>query len=174
MSALDLPAAKRHLNIDVDTYDVELTAMIASAEAILAQEVGPLSTSTVTARVPGYSWGLHLPVYPAVSLTSVTPVGGTALTLGDLYLEKESGAVSYNGTGAFTSAGYDVVYTAGRSPIPDDLVQAVKDQLKHMWKSQRGGASRPGTAPEVLTPISPFAPEVEPVLRRRRLFTIGA
>lgn len=155
MSALGLADAKSHLNITSPDYDTELQTFINAAEAFIAQRVGPLAvTASLTKRVAGYGWSLHLPVYPVVTLTSVTPVGGTALTLGDLYVDKNIGTVSYNlGAAFFSSPAYDVVYTAGRSPVPDDLLWKVKETLKYLWSSQRGGASRPGTsAPDLAAP----------------------
>lgn len=180
MAAIDLATAKAFLNISTPDNDTEITAMIDAAEAALAQWVGPLSTTTVTARVPGYGWSLHLPAYPAVSLTSVTPVNGTALTLTDLYLEKSTGAVSYNGGSFFSTAGYDVVYTAGRSPVPADLLEAVKELLKYMWSSQRGGANRPGapvTTDQTAFPvqIGSLPPRVLALISRGHMqHTIGA
>jgi hypothetical protein len=147
MSVLTLADAKTFLNITAATYDAELQTFIDAAEAAVATRVGPLSTSSVTRRVPGYAWNLHLPIYPATALTSVTPVGSTtALTLADLHLEPEVGAVSYNSGSFFNSAAYDVVYTAGRSPVPADLLMAVKELLRHLWTTQRG-VSRPGPGP---------------------------
>lgn len=147
MSVLSLTDAKVFLNIDDTTSDAELMAFIDAAEAAVAKRVGPLSTSTLTKRVPGYAWELHLPIYPAVSLTSVTPVNGTALTIGDFHLEPDVGAVSYNSGSFFSSLAYDVVYVAGRSPVPTDLLELVKKRLKIDWNSQRGSAARPGPAP---------------------------
>jgi len=149
MSALTLADAKTYLNISAATYDTELQTFIDAAEAAIAQRVGPLTPASVTKRVPGYAWNLHLPVYPAVSLTSVTPVGGSALTLSDLHLEPDIGAVSYNGGSFFSSPAYDVVYSAGRSPVPADLLMAVKELLRHLWASQRGGGPRPGPTTDV-------------------------
>lgn len=146
MSALTLADAKTYLNISAATYDVELQTFIDAAEAAIAQRVGPLTTTSVTKRVPGWGWALHLPIYPAVSLTSVTPVAGSALTLGDLHLEPDIGNVSYNGGSFFSSSAYDVVYTVGRSPVPVDLLMAVKELLRHLWTTQRG-VSRPGPGP---------------------------
>lgn len=143
MSVLDLADAKAYLNITSSDFDSELQTFIDAAEAAIAQRVGPLSTSSVTKRVPGYAWSLHLPIYPAVSLTSVTPVGGSALTLADLYLDQDSGAISYNGGSFFSSAGYDVTYTAGRSPVPADLLMAARELLRHMWTTQRGSRTGP-------------------------------
>lgn len=176
MSVLDLAAARTHLNITGSSYDTELQAFIDAAEATLAQRVGPLSTTSVTKRVPGFGWSLHLPVYPAVSLTSVTPIGGTAITLTTLYLETNSGTVSRNDLGFFSSAAYDVVYTVGRSAVPADLLMAVKKLLKFMWKDQRGGASRPGQTPEVIAPGRLFPPDVEELIEPyvRLQATLGA
>jgi hypothetical protein len=154
MSALTLADAKTFLNITAATYDAELQTFIDAAEAAIAQRVGPLTTSSVTKRVPGYGWNLHLPIYPAVSLTSVTPVGGTALTLSDLHLEGDVGAVSYNGGSFFTSPAYDEVYTAGRASVPADLLMKVKFVLKYLWNTQRGTGVRPGAAGPDATPPS--------------------
>lgn len=175
MSVLGLSDAKNHLNIPstTTTYDTELQAFIDGAEAAIAQQVGPLSTSTVTKRVPGYGWNLHLPVYPAVSLTSVTPTGSvTALTLSTLYLDSESGTVSRNDLGFFTGSAYDVVYVAGRSTVPANLLQSVKDRLKLDWVSQRGGASRPGSNTD--GPAVKSWPEILADLEPNRLRTLGA
>lgn len=177
MSALSLPDAKAHLNIEEPTYDTELMARIAAVEAAIAQRVGPLSSSTVTKRVPGYAWNLHLPIYPVVSLTSVTPVGGSALTLADLYLEPDFGTVSFNGSGFFSSNAYDVVYVAGRATVPGDLLDAVKKQLKRAWRDQRGGANRPGQTPSdqvaLASQVGALDPEVvaliEPYLLRQTI-----
>lgn len=148
MSALTLADAKTYLNITAATWDTELQTFIDAAEAAIAQRVGPLSTTSLTKRVPGFGWSLHLPVYPAVSLTSVTPVGGSALTLSDFYLDPDVGAVSYNNGSFFSSFAYDVVYTAGRSPVPADLLMKVKATLKFLWSSQRGPTTRPANGPD--------------------------
>lgn len=142
MSALTLAEAKTHLNITVTTYDNELQAVIDSAEAVLTQRVGPLVSTPTTRRVQGGSYSLVLPVTPALTLTSVTPRSGTALTLTDLYLDVRTGLVTYNNLGPFVAAYYDVVYNAGRTTCPSDLLFAVKELVRHMWAPQRGGAAR--------------------------------
>lgn len=149
MTVLDLAAAKEHLNIRVDTSDAELETFIAAAEAVLAQWVGPLEPTDLTARVAGYGWGLHLPVFPAVSLTSVSPVGGGAADLSGLYLDQPSGTVTRNDGARFTAWAYDVEWTAGRETLPDDLLFADKELVREMWTTQRGSAR---AAPEMLLP----------------------
>lgn len=141
MSVLTLAEAKAHLNLGtVATYDAELQDTIDEAEAAIAQRCGPLSSTAKTVRVRGYGDALALPTTPAVSLTSVTPVGGTALTLSNLYLDTASGVVTYDRGGVFSFPNYTVVYQAGRSSTPDDLMRAVKELVKHLWATQRGAS----------------------------------
>ena len=142
MSTLTLTEAKQHLNITVTTYDAELQTFIDSAEAAIAKRCGPLAATSTTVRVRG-GCSLSLPVTPTISLTSVTPVLGSALTLADLHLEP-SGEVTYNTGAVFPAPWYDVVYSAGRSSVPADLLAAVKELLRHLWTTQRGGSARPG------------------------------
>jgi hypothetical protein len=144
VSVLTLPLAKSHLNITVATHDVELQDAINSAEAAIAQKCGPLEAVATTSRVRGGYSQLVLPVTPAISLTSVTPVGGTALTVGDLMVT-EGGVVEYTQGGTFGDRWYDVVYQAGRSSVPDDLLLAVKELVRHLWETQRGPSRRPGS-----------------------------
>lgn len=138
MSALTLDQAKAHLAIPDDKYDADLTAIIASAEAVLCKRVGPLSSTAVTRRIAGGTWTLALPITPAISLTSLTPRTGTALTLSDLYLDTTTGVVTFNNLTPFVAAYYDVVYNAGRATCPADLLLAVKELVRHLWETRRG------------------------------------
>lgn len=148
VSVLSVPLAKTHLNITSATYDAELQSMIDSAEAILGRLVGPLQATSKTSRVyPREGCTLVLPICPVVSLTSVTPYSGGALTLSDLHLNTDAGTIAYStGTGSFTARWYDVVYLAGRATCPDDLLLAVKEFVRHLWTTQRGSSGRPSAA----------------------------
>lgn len=148
-SVLVLAEAKTYLNISVTTHDAELQAVIDSAEAVLAEHVGPLQPTPVTARVfGGGTAALMLPVAPAISLTTVTPYLSTALTIADLHLDLESAVVTFNNGLSFVAAYYDIEYAAGRATCPDDLLLANKELVRHMWQaSKRGGGGKPGTAP---------------------------
>jgi len=141
MSVLSLPLAKDHLNVSgtpTTLGDTELQAIIDSAEAAIAQKCGPLASTATTSRVRGDGVErLVLPVPPVISLTSVTPVGGTALTLGDLMVTA-GGVVEYVNGGSFGSRWYDVVYAAGRTACPADLLWAVKELVRHLAETQRG------------------------------------
>jgi hypothetical protein len=138
VSVLTLAQAKTHLNITVTTDDTELQTIIDSAEAVLTRYCGPLEETVTTERSPGGVYTLVLRKSPVISLVSVTPYQGAALTLTDLYLDPATGLVTYNSGAAFTSMYYTVVYSAGRSSCPADLLQAVKELVRHMWDTQRG------------------------------------
>lgn len=141
MAVLTVPEAKAHLRIADSASDALVTAFILTAEATIARHVGPLESTSTTCRVVPNGARLALPTTPAISLTSVTPADGAALTIGDLYLNTTAGVVTYNSGASFTARYYDVVYAAGRSPCPADLLMAVKEQLRSMWEgSQRGDA----------------------------------
>lgn len=146
MSALKLADAKAHLNITTTDDDGELQGVIDSAEAALAELVGPLTPTATTSRVLGGGPYLVLPVSPAIELASVTPHLGTALTLTDLWLETRTGVVTQNSGAGFPVRHYTVVYSAGRTSVPDDLTMAVKELVRHMWSTQRGVTRRPGSA----------------------------
>lgn len=144
MSVLTLQQAKDHLNITAATHDAELQTMIDAAEATLAQLVGPLASTNTTERVAGGVPFLVLGESPAISLTSVTPYLGTALTLTDLYLDTKTAIVTYNSGAFFPARHYTVVYAAGRSACPTDLLMAIKELTRHLWATQRGSGVRPG------------------------------
>lgn len=141
MAVLTLAEAKTHLNITAATHDTELGAVIPSAEATIAQRVGPLEPTDITARLSGTT-GLVLPVYPFISLTSVTNSAGTALAVADFTVDPAAGVLEYVSGGKFTSPYYTVVYKAGRAvgALPADLLLAVKELTRHLWESQRGPA----------------------------------
>jgi hypothetical protein len=145
MAVLSLPEMKAHLNITRTDNDAEIEMMIAAAEAAIAKRVGPLGPETITARVEG-GGALILPRTPAVSVTSVTPLGSTAITTG-LHLDQAAATVTYDNGAGFPPGYYDVTYEAGRATCPDDLLMALKELVRHMWTTQRGGSSRPGSQP---------------------------
>lgn len=145
MSVLLLADAKAHLNITATTHDAELQDMIDAAEAVISKRCGPLAPTATTSLVRTSGLALVLPVTPVVSLTSVTPLGGGALTLADLTLDGGAGVVTYTSGASFASSRYEVVYSAGRATCPDDLLMAVKELVRHFWDTQRGPSRRPGS-----------------------------
>lgn len=147
MSVLTLAKAKTHLNIGTSAHDVELQDIIDAAEAAIAEKCGPLEPVAKSERVVGCGSSLLLRHTPVVELTSVTPVGGTAYDVALFYVDPTAGVVTWaSGRGTFASSpGYDVVYQAGRSSVPADLLLGVKEHVRHLWESQRGPQRRPGS-----------------------------
>lgn len=147
MAVLTVDEAKAYLNIRGDTGDVELDAIIAAAEAVIAARVGPLEPTARTDRVRSSAGTVLLPSAPVISVASVTAADGNALTLGDLYLDLSAGIISYaDGVTGVASGVYDVTYVAGRADCPPDLLLAVKELVRHLWQAQRGPTARPGSA----------------------------
>jgi hypothetical protein len=140
MSVVPLPDVKAHLNIQGTGDDAELQTVIDAAEARLSLELGPLSAVTVTKRVATSGSFLLLPVAPAQTLTSITDVrASTALDLSLVTLDEDAGIVYYaDGLTAFLSPAYDVVYEAGWATVPADILFAIKEQVRHLWETQRG------------------------------------
>jgi hypothetical protein len=166
MSALSLDDAKAHLDITTSTNDAELQDFIDAAEGALGKRVGPLTPASISTRVEGYGWGLHLPVRPAISLTSVAVANSsTTLDLTTLYLDTNSGTVSMSDGSFFTSWAYDVAWQAGWQTVPPDLLHAVKEFVRHLWETQRGAPNRTiGSAlVETIAPTLPVAAFTFPI-----------
>jgi Phage gp6-like head-tail connector protein len=143
MSALSLDEVKQHLNLTGTGSDVELQETIDAAERVIGHYVGPLEPTTKRSRVTAHAGALILPVKPVLSITSATDRYSAALTTSELTVDGPTGIVS----GYYIrSTDYDVTYIAGWATLPADLKQAVKEMVRHLWKVQRGGAVRPGSA----------------------------
>lgn len=145
MSVILLADAKAHLNITGSDKDVELQAVLDGAEGAIAERCGPLTSTEVTERVTGGGCGLVVRETPVVSLTSLTPVNGTAYTVADFTVDKSAGVIEWTSGARFASGRYDVVYEAGRTSVPDDLKYGILELVRHMWATQRGPTRRPGS-----------------------------
>lgn len=143
MSVVDLDKLKAHLNIDRADDDGKLQTFLDAAEAAIAEKCGPLAPTPVTAKVYASGGAFVLDVVPVVSLTSLTPTGGTAYDASTLDVDLGAGIISQR-SGSFPASGHDIVYVAGRATCPDDLVLAVLELARHMWETQRGPTRRPG------------------------------
>jgi hypothetical protein len=103
--------------------------------------------------VYGGSTSLVLPCTPAISLTSITSATGDVINVSDVVVSK-SGVIEYPIGGYFPARWYVVVYQAGRTTVPADLLNGVKELLQDLLESQRGPNTRPGLPPDV--PSLPF------------------
>ena len=146
MSVLSALEVKSLLNLETDANDIDLQRCIDQAEDAIAAKCGPLEATSITERVRGGGTGLVLRTTPVISLTSVTPVDGSAYTLADLDLDKSAGVIEWGSGARFTTGRYDVVYSAGRASLPDDLKRGVIELVRHLFDVKRGGRVRTGAA----------------------------
>lgn len=146
MSVLLLADAKSYLRITGDADDAELQATIDSAESTIADKVGPLAVASVTERVSTDGCALVLSRAPYVALTAVSGVYPVeTVDVDDLRVDAQ--VVSYaDGFTEFVGSLYDVTYDIGYEDLPADLLNGVKELVRHRWRPQRGGVNRPGTA----------------------------
>lgn len=150
MSVLLLADAKTHLKLTVSTYDAQLQTVIDAAEDWISQIVGPLTpTAGLTRTFDGDCIAVLLPS-GCTAVTSVTE-NGTAIT--DFTANLASGIV-YAGSSLaprrFFPGVQNVVVTytgfiAGYTSLPNGLLFAVKEKVREMWTTQRGGTRRPNT-----------------------------
>lgn len=162
MSALSLDAAKDHLNIEVDTYDYELQAIINSAEGIIAGYVGPLTPTTMTDRAWSNGYQITLRTTPVISLTSVSSVYAVqSADVSSLFVSPAGVLTWANARNYFFGGWYDVTYVAGRATVPDALLFAIKEVVHTLWMTQRGPRSGGGGAPlaaRITLPVG-YSPE---------------
>jgi hypothetical protein len=137
---VSLAEVKAFLDITDTKNDSELEDMIARAEAIIAQRVGPLSPVPVTDEVHTGPGPILLKRFPVLSVSSATSSGAT---VADIDADLDAGVVY--GTFDCRRRSVKVSYIAGRAELPLDLVAAVLELVDHLWKSQRvPGTRTPG------------------------------
>jgi hypothetical protein len=135
--AVTLAEFRAHLNVteaDGHADDEEMWSAVLAAADQIDYLCGPTRPKSQTSRVDSWTGVLLLPVFPVISLTSITPVNGSALDLTNVYLDTLTGEVK----GSALYGTFNVVYTVGRSPIPQALMTATLILAKLTWNSQRG------------------------------------
>jgi hypothetical protein len=77
---------------------------------------------------------------PLLSVTSVTQQpSGPAWVTADLIVDNDAGIITTQWAAMrFWYGPWDVVFTAGRAVIPERFLQACKEQVRHLWDTQRG------------------------------------
>ncbi len=136
---VSLSDLKRELNITSTTNDAELADYLRRATSILEQHTGRAfarQTRTETFDViDGERTVLLAP--PVISVTTVTNDTGTIASDG-YNLNKRSGILTLDASGfAGGVAEVSVTYVCGYTQPPPGLVQAVLQQVRHMWETQR-------------------------------------
>ena len=100
--------------------------------------VGPIVVREFTERVRSRQGRLYLPKAPVQSVASATHVdNGTQHVTADLNVNKRRGVVTLK-NGILTPGDYDVVFDAGRDPVPAGLKLGVLIIAGHLWQTQQG------------------------------------
>lgn len=145
---IGLGEAHDHLNLTSTVNDDELAAFSMAATELVEAKVGTCVRRTYTDRVEQGIWRLVLPHRPILAVTSVTSTwpGGPSWLGSQLRWDAEAGIVDQlSPVQPFWWPPWDVVYQVGRQVIAERWIHAAKEQLRHLWDTQRGSA-----APSVL------------------------
>jgi hypothetical protein len=164
---VSLGEVKDHLNIPIDTttHDQELERKIGSATGAVEFFCGPVVRRTYIDEVQGGNGALVLHRDQVVSLTSVTPIltSAPAVTLADLDVSP-TGIIRHKAGQSISWGTLRVAYVAGRTDIPDELIEAALIIIAHLWETQRGpgspnliGRSRFVENEETFLPVLGFA-----------------
>lgn len=154
-SILSLAEAKTHLGAGPSTPwtidDDELRNFLQAVTEAVESKVGPCVRRTVTQRVREGGSQIALTYAPVISVTSVTSVwlGGPSWTTAQLIVDQDAGVIFPQlSIMPFYWGPWDVVYVTGRAVVPERIIHAAKELLRHLWETQRGqlqsGALTPG------------------------------
>lgn len=139
---IGLAEAKAHLGAVGPGDEDELRNFLLAATEVVESKVGPCTRRDVTERVYEGSSRLVLTQHPVISVTSVTSVwpGGPSWASAALRVDGDAGIVELAQPGIFWWGPWDVVEMVGRVIIPERFIHAAKEQVKHLWETQRGAA----------------------------------
>lgn len=136
MTVLSVAEAKRHLGLQDASVDAAVEAVIVAAEAAITARCGPLEPTTYTETLTGTGGTLTV----RSPLLSVTTVNGNALTNALTPSMLAAGVIPGTHRGDVA-----VVYVAGRTTVPADLLMGIKELVAHLWNTtQRSAADRRG------------------------------
>jgi hypothetical protein len=142
LSLCSLSEIKTHLNITGTGSDDELANFMHCAAELVENKVGICVRRAFTERVASARNGAMVLSYsPILSVTSITSVqpSGPAWGPTDLIVDNDAGIITTQWAAMrFWYGPWDVVFTAGRAQIPERFVQAQKEQVRHLWETQRG------------------------------------
>jgi hypothetical protein len=144
------PFAPTHISFDDarkrlglrSASDDEVQDMMASAVAEQEHSVGAVAPRQVTETVTAFGGRLWLSTRPVLEVLSATTVAGAPVSTSGWRVGSEmAGSVgSVDGPIVGTLV---VTYTAGRNPVPQDLVEAALLRVQHSYETQRGPAELP-------------------------------
>jgi hypothetical protein len=151
ISAVGLNEMKNHLNKKSLTDDDELASFMMASTELVENKVGIIVPRAFTDRVEGsrHPMQLVVPQRPVLSVQSVAsalaggPVWDNVASPGVLAADTEAGLIYQPSGFQFWWGPWDVAYTCGRQVVDERFIHAVKEQVRHLWETQRG--SQPPT-----------------------------
>jgi hypothetical protein len=153
-----LAELKAALGISGTDQDALLTSSLAQANGLIAGYIGAdlsdTADRTETLYVPNGATFVNLPVWPVISLTSVT-ANGEAFT--DHSLVKRSGGLFFDylpGNPTRLGNEVEVVYSAGFATVPEDLKTVCLNIASTIYN--RGGAVSTATGENELKSLTMF------------------
>lgn len=137
---IEFADAKAYLGEQSSLQDEEIRAYLEVASDIIEGIVGPVAIRTYTERVRAGTDRIRLFKKPITEVTSITSIRVPTFSYvsADLDVDSQYGHVFLLNGSAFINGPWTAVYKAGRTSISPRHVQAVKEQLWHMWAIQRG------------------------------------
>lgn len=148
ISIISMDEARNHLNKTSTASDDEIAAFLMAATELVENKAGICVPREFTDRVvPGSPWPYELavpnkPVLAAVSVKSIWAGGPSWTDPGDgslLGVDSDAGIIYQPAGLRFWWGPFDVVTRCGRLVIAERLIHAAKEQLRHLWETQRGG-----------------------------------
>ncbi|MDG9717403.1 hypothetical protein [Streptomyces sp. DH24] len=141
MALVTLSEAKRQLDIESTSHDVELQLYVDSLDAVIEGYVGVVEQRAVTDTVSGGGPALSVLHPPVLAVTALTG-GGVSYPADTLAVDGPAGLISRSG-GAWPAGRYTVTYTAGRAVVPPTIKLAALILLQHLWRTQYGATRVP-------------------------------
>ncbi|MEV6803141.1 head-tail connector protein [Streptomyces sp. NPDC051132] len=146
MALVTLDEAKRQLDIDSTSHDVELQLYVDSLDSVIEGYVGVVEQREITDTITGSGPALAVLHPPLVSVTALSgPVGPGSISYpaDTLTLNGPAGTLSQLDGSCFPAGSYTVTYTAGRAAVPPTIKLAALILLQHLWRTQYGASRVP-------------------------------
>lgn len=142
VSIISFKEARDHLNKTSNASDDELSAFMMASTELIENKVGICVPRTFTERIDQGRLQLvtaHRPILSVTSVASIWP-GGPSWDSSLLRWDADAGIVYQIPPFDFWWGPWDVTLVCGpTAPIPERWVHAAKEQLRHLWETQRGG-----------------------------------
>lgn len=143
-----LAEARDYLSVTDSSRDQSIRSAMAAAARATERIVGTCVIRTFTSEFVGAATGgykdiiglQHGPLPSEASVTSVASIwaGGPSWVNTDLAVNTEAATIRLRSFLPFWFGPWRVVYTAGRTEIPEDIVTGCKEILWDLWATQRG------------------------------------